>query len=63
MSRQTLALIATILGALVLVLSALADWIGLGTYPGLGWRQRIGLVIGVVGLYLGVRWRRKAKSG
>ncbi len=61
MSNQTMALIATILGGLVLVLSGLADQIGLG-HPGFGWIQRLGLIVGVIGLYLGVRWRRKART-
>ena len=62
MSKQTLGLIAAFLGILVMLVSALADPLGLGQDPGLGWRQGLGLIVGVAAIWIGLRWRRKARS-
>ena len=62
MSRQALALSVTVLGVLVLLLSSFADALGLGQYPGFGWRQILGLILGVIAIWLGFRWRRRARN-
>jgi hypothetical protein len=49
-----------IVGILIVLISVLADPLGLGRSPGFGWKQGLGVVIGVVvilgGFYL--RWRK-----
>ena len=50
--------VALIVGVLVVVLSALADPLGLGESPGFGWRQGLGVIAGLLSMLLGVRWRR-----
>lgn len=47
------------IGMIVLLISLLADPIGLGGYPGFGWKQAIGLATGIVILILGLIPKRK----
>ncbi len=54
--------VALIVGVLVIVLSALADPLGLGQSPGFGWRQGLGAIAGLLIILLGVRWRRKGSG-
>jgi hypothetical protein len=41
------------LGALLLVLSALADPIGIGEGGGIGWKQILGMVVGAAAIVIG----------
>ncbi len=54
--------VALIVGILVVVLSALADPLGLGQSAGFGWRQALGVIVGAVSIYFGLRWRRQLKD-
>ena len=54
--------VALIVGILVVLLSALADPLGLGQSPGFGWRQALGVIVGAVSIYFGLRWRRQARD-
>lgn len=54
--------VALIVGVLVVVLSALADSLGLGQSPGFGWTQTVGVIVGLLSLLFGVRWRRHARG-
>lgn len=58
MSKRALGQTASIVGALVVLLSALADQIGIGQYPGFGWRQVLGIVLGLVLVWRGFMWSR-----
>ena len=51
-----------LLGILVALVSLLADPLGLGTEPRnyFGWKQIVGLVIGLVLIVYGLRRRRRA---
>jgi len=44
------------IGLVIIVLSGFADALGLGRYPGFGWRQTVGVVLGIVAVVCGV-WR------
>jgi hypothetical protein len=59
MSTRTLGQAACIAGALVLIVSALADPIGLGRNPGFGWRQGLGIVVGLGLVWRGFMWMRR----
>jgi hypothetical protein len=48
------------LGAVLGLVSALADVIGLGRSPGLGLTQTAGLLAGVALVIIGVWWRRRS---
>ncbi len=54
--------VALSVGILVVVLSALADPLGLGRSPGFGWRQAVGVIVGAVSIFFGIRWRRQLKD-
>lgn len=47
-----------VVGVLLALISIFADQIGLGTTPGFGWKQTLGLVVGVVLAVLAV-WRMR----
>jgi hypothetical protein len=55
MSKRT-TLIA--LGVLLILVSVFADALGLGQEPRFGWKQVIGLVVGVALVVVGMAWRR-----
>ncbi len=50
-----------IVGILIVLISVLADPLGLGRSPGFGWKQGLGVVIGVVVILGGLYLRRRVK--
>jgi hypothetical protein len=62
MAKQALGQTLTIVGILVVVLSALADPLRIGQYPGFGWRQITGVVVGLVITWFGFRKRSVTPS-
>ena len=47
MSKRTRALVLLAVGALLLLVALGADVLGLGGHPGMGWKQTLGVVVGV----------------
>jgi hypothetical protein len=62
MPKPAFGQILTIIGILVVLLSALADPLRIGQYPGFGWRQITGVAIGLVLAWLGFRQRSRTPS-
>jgi hypothetical protein len=60
MERQTLSRIVMVLGVLVAVVSVLADGLGIGAAPGIGWKQGFGIVVGIALIVIGGYWRRSS---
>lgn len=60
MPKKTLGLILTVIGIIILLISLFADPLGIGGYPGLGVKQIVGIVIGVVMIVVGAVVHRKA---
>ena len=56
-SRRTWSWLILGVGVVLVFVSILADWIGVGGTPGFGWKQTLGLVIGLAAIALGL-WRR-----
>lgn len=54
MTNRTIGLISLIGGGLLLLISLLADLIGLGSYPGLNWAQLTGAAVGLIVLLIGI---------
>jgi hypothetical protein len=47
MSKKAVGSVLVLVGVLLVIISVLADSIGIGV-PGFGWKQLLGLVVGVV---------------
>ena len=54
MSKKTIGLMLIILGGAFMILSLVADLIGIGSYPGINWAQIVGALGGLAGLAFGV---------
>jgi hypothetical protein len=61
MTHPTARYLMIALGVLVLLVSLLADALGLGQEPRFGWKQGIGVVVGLALLVGGVLWRRASR--
>ena len=59
MSRKGLSLILIVIGIIILLVSLLADMIGIGGYPGIGYKQIIGAIVGAVISIIGFILYRK----
>jgi len=53
MEKKVVGFVLTVVGIIVLLLSLFADLIGIGGYPGIGSRQIVGIIIGVVIIAIG----------
>ena len=58
MARQRWPLLILVIGILLALVSLFADPLGVGGNPGFGWKQTVGLVVGVALAALGL-WRRR----
>jgi hypothetical protein len=61
MQSPALAKTLMIVGVLIVLLSALADPLGLGRSPGFGWRQTLGVIVGALVILAGLYLRRRTK--
>ena len=58
MSKQKISLIAIVVGVIVALISLTADFIGIGSYPGINYAQLGGIAVGVLMILVGLRLRR-----
>ena len=58
MERKRFGAVLLALGAVLLVLSAFADPIGIGEGGGIGWKQIVGIVVGAAAIVVAVIWMR-----
>ena len=54
MTKKSVAVILLVVGVLLFLISAAADPLGIGGYPGLGFKQIAGIVVGVVLAAVGI---------
>jgi uncharacterized membrane protein len=59
MQKKRLSLILIVVGIIILLVSLLADVIGIGGYPGMGYKQIIGAIVGAVIAIVGFILYRK----
>jgi hypothetical protein len=59
MNNPTLAWVLIAVGAIVVLIALFADPVGLGKSAGFGWKQGLGVVIGVVVIVAGFYLRRR----
>jgi hypothetical protein len=62
MGKKGLSLILIVVGVIILLVSLFADQIGIGGYPGFGFKQMIGTIIGLVIIIIGLILQRKYKT-
>lgn len=60
MPKKTISLIAIILGVILALISLTADYIGIGSYPGINYAQLGGIVAGILIILFGF-WLRRTK--
>lgn len=60
MSKKTISLVAIIVGVIVALISLIADYIGIGSYPGINYAQLAGIAVGLVIVLIGL-WLRRTK--
>jgi hypothetical protein len=53
MSKKTLGIVLVVVGVIVVIASLGADAFGFGGSPGLGWKQALGAVVGVITVAVG----------
>jgi hypothetical protein len=58
MAQRGSALLILVIGVLLALVSIFADSLGIGGKPGFGYKQTVGLVVGVALIALGL-WRRR----
>ena len=62
MQKPLLAWGMIVLGLVIIVLSGFADALGLGQHPGFGWKQALGLAVGLAFVVRGIYWRRRLRA-
>lgn len=58
MAQRGVALVVLVVGVVLALVSLFADALGVGGEPGFGWKQTVGLVVGVALAGIGL-WRRR----
>ena len=58
-AKNTVSIILIVVGIVILVLSLLADPIGIGRDPGFGYKQTVGSVVGAIVTIVGLVWKFK----
>ena len=54
MSSKTINLLLVLIGGLLIIVSLLADVVGIGSYPGINWAQIVGAVVGFIIMIIGI---------
>ncbi len=57
--NKTIGIVLLILGAVILVLSLVADIIGIGSSPGFGYKQIVGTIVGAIVTAIGLALKCK----
>ena len=54
MAKKSLGYLLVVVGVVIAVVSLIADYVGIGSRPGLGWQQLLGTAIGIILLLVGI---------
>ncbi|NLN70199.1 MAG: hypothetical protein GX142_05380 [Chloroflexi bacterium] len=54
MNKRSFGLVAVVVGFVIALLSLMADFIGIGSYPGINSSQLTGIVIGLLVVLIGI---------
>lgn len=58
MSKKTQGLLIFGIGVTVMIVSLAADYVGIGAAGGIGWKQWLGAIVGLVMVLAGFWWGR-----
>jgi hypothetical protein len=61
MTKKRIGLVLSIGGVVLTMLSVFADYIRLGSYPGINWAQIVGIAVGLVAVAVGL-WLMYSKG-
>jgi len=57
--QKILSIVLLLSGIIIFILASSADFIGFGEYPGYGYKQISGLIVGSIAIIAGVYLKRK----
>ena len=57
--QKILSIVLLLNGVIIFILASSADFIGFGVYPGYGYKQISGIVVGAIAIFAGVYLKRK----
>jgi hypothetical protein len=57
--KKILSIVLILNGIIIFILASSADFIGFGEYPGYGYKQISGLIVGAIAIIAGVYLKRK----
>jgi len=57
--QKILGIVLLLNGIIIFILASSADFIGFGEYPGYGYKQISGLIVGLIAIIAGVYLKRK----
>jgi hypothetical protein len=57
--QKIIAIVLLLNGIIIFILASSADFIGFGEYPGYGYKQISGLIVGSIAIIAGVYLKRK----
>ncbi len=64
MGAKNRGVILLVVGVLLFLVSLTANYLGIGSYPGIGWKKMSGMAVGVVIAALGmIELRRTSRGG
>jgi hypothetical protein len=53
MASQKIGIVIQLIGLVIFILAIILDFIGLGAYPGYGYKQIIGVIVGAIAINVG----------
>ena len=57
--KKILSIVLILNGIIIFILASSADFIGFGEYPGYGYKQISGIIVGAIAIIAGVYLKRK----
>ena len=57
--QKKIGIVFLLIGIIIFILALSADFVGLGVYPGYGYKQISGFIVGAIAIIAGVYLKRK----
>lgn len=59
MGSQKMGIVFLLIGLIIFILALIVDFVGLGQYPGYGYKQISGMIVGAIIIIVGVYFTQK----